>query len=108
MRRPPRSTLFPYTTLFRSDSCPCDQLRRMCAWRGHRESLTLGKYLDRYPKLFHPSLRKALDGIYGFASDAGARHGKEGVEPSYDEAVFVLSTCAAVCTLLTKQPPIAV
>ena len=72
------------------------------------ESLTLGKYLDRYPKLFHPSLRKALDGIYGFASDAGARHGKEGVEPSYDEAVFVLSTCAAVCTLLTKQPPIAV
>src|SRR5579859_8259511 len=24
IRRPPRSTLFPYTTLFRSDRCPVD------------------------------------------------------------------------------------
>jgi len=67
------------------------------------ESLTLGKYLNRHPELFHPALSKALDGIYGFASDAGARHGKEGIEPSYDEALFVLSTCAATCTLLTQR-----
>src|SRR5207302_6109179 len=25
IRRPPRSTLFPYTTLFRSYCCPCDR-----------------------------------------------------------------------------------
>src|SRR2546425_2512002 len=27
IRRPPRSTLFPYTTLFRSASAPCDTSR---------------------------------------------------------------------------------
>jgi hypothetical protein len=69
------------------------------------EALTLGKYLDRYPMLFHPALKKALDGVYGYASDAGARHGKEGVEPSPEEARFAVAICAAVCTLLTNQPP---
>src|SRR5579859_1494861 len=69
------------------------------------EALTLGKYLDRHPKLFHPALKKVLDGIYGYASDAGARHGKEGIEPSPEEARFAVATCAAVCTLLTNQPP---
>src|SRR5207247_9363609 len=33
IRRPPRSTLFPYTTLFRS--CPCATCRR-CPCRGRR------------------------------------------------------------------------
>src|SRR5258708_29440817 len=28
IRRPPRSTLFPYTTLFRSAACAIDRLRR--------------------------------------------------------------------------------
>jgi hypothetical protein len=69
------------------------------------EALTLGKYLDRHPKLFHPAIKKALDGVYGYASDAGARHGKEGIEPSHEEARFAVATCAAVCTLLTNQPP---
>jgi AbiJ-like protein len=62
------------------------------------EEMTLGKYLDKYPKLFHPALKKALDGVYGYASDAGARHGKEGKEPSFDEAQFAVTTCAATCT----------
>src|SRR2546427_7379108 len=31
IRRPPRSTLFPYTTLFRSASCPCRRTPRCCA-----------------------------------------------------------------------------
>src|SRR5829696_9998639 len=31
IRRPPRSTLFPYTTLFRSDTSPVLQLGRACA-----------------------------------------------------------------------------
>src|SRR5258708_31921167 len=29
IRRPPRSTLFPYTTLFRSDKCDCNCRRRL-------------------------------------------------------------------------------
>ena len=66
-------------------------------------SLTLGKYLDKHPALFHPALKRGLDGIYGYASDEGARHGKEGTEPSREEAEFVVATCAAVCTLLTRK-----
>src|SRR3712207_9459452 len=35
IRRPPRSTLFPYTTLFRSDGDPCGvHVRRLHRWRG--------------------------------------------------------------------------
>lgn len=67
------------------------------------QTMTLGKYLDKNPALFHPALKKGLDGIYGYASDEGARHGKEGTEPSYEEAEFVVATCAAVCTLLTRK-----
>jgi AbiJ N-terminal domain 4 len=67
------------------------------------ETMTLGKYLDVHRDLFHPALKKGLDGIYGYASDEGARHGKEGTEPAREEAEFVVATCAAVCTLLTQK-----
>jgi len=69
------------------------------------KSLTLGKYLDQHSGIFHPALKKALNGVYGFASDAGARHGKEGVEPAIDEAYFVVVTCAATCILLNTTYP---
>jgi hypothetical protein len=69
------------------------------------EAMTLGKYLDKHPGLFHPALKKGLDGIYGYASDEGARHGKEGTEPKWEEAEFVVAACAAVCTLLTRKHP---
>lgn len=69
------------------------------------QTMTLGKYLDKYPNLFHPSLKKGLDHIYGYASDEGARHGKEGIEPERDDAEFVVAICAAVCTLLTQKHP---
>lgn len=65
--------------------------------------MTLGKYLDKHPSLFHPALKKGLDGVYGYASDEGARHGKEGTEPSVEEAEFAVAVCAAVCTLLTRK-----
>jgi AbiJ N-terminal domain 4 len=64
---------------------------------------SLGKYLDRNHGVFHPALKRGIDGIYGYASDAGARHGKEGVEPARSEADFVVATCAAVCTLLVEK-----
>jgi hypothetical protein len=69
------------------------------------QATTLGKYLDKNPALFHPALKKGLDGIYGYASSEGARHGKEGTEPSRDEAEFAVAVCAAVCTLLTRKQP---
>jgi hypothetical protein len=69
------------------------------------QAMTLGKYLDKNPTLFHPALKKGLDGIYGYASDEGARHGKEGTEPAREEAEFAVAVCAAVCTLLTRKHP---
>src|SRR2546430_12738365 len=36
IRRPPRSTLFPYTTLFRSKSCG---VGRIVHWRGQRRDI---------------------------------------------------------------------
>jgi len=73
-------------------------------------SLALGKQLDtkqliKYPFPIHPALVKALEGVYGFASDAGARHGKEGMEPDVEEARFVLTSCAAACSLLNARSP---
>jgi hypothetical protein len=69
------------------------------------ESTTLGEYLNKHPELFHPALKKGLHGIYGYASDQGARHGKEGTEPSREDAEFAVAVCAAVCTLLTRKHP---
>jgi hypothetical protein len=69
------------------------------------QPMTLGEYLKNYPDLFHPALKKALHGIYGYASDEGARHGKEGTEPSREDAEFAVAVCAAVCTLLTRRHP---
>jgi AbiJ-like protein len=68
-------------------------------------TMTLGDYLKKNPGLFHPALKKGLDGIYGYASDEGARHGREGTEPSREEAEFAVAVCAAVCTLLTRKHP---
>jgi hypothetical protein len=67
--------------------------------------MTLGEYLNRHPGLFHPALKKGLHGIYGYACDEGARHGKEGTEPTREEAEFAVAVCAAVCTLLTRKHP---
>lgn len=64
------------------------------------EAMGLGDFLKKHPKLFHGALQKSLHGVYGFASDAGARHGKEGTVPSFEEAQFAVTTCAAACTLL--------
>lgn len=66
-------------------------------------SMTLGDYLKKNQNLFHPALKKELEGIYGYASDAGARHGKEGVEPALADAEFVLAVRAATCALLSRR-----
>jgi AbiJ N-terminal domain 4 len=69
------------------------------------EAMTLGKYLDRYPTLFHSALKQAIDKLYGYASDV-ARHGKEGgPQPTPAEARYILTVCAATCTLLAGSNP---
>src|SRR5258708_21005930 len=52
IRRPPRSTLFPYTTLFRSRSSSClERLAKLAGWfgaphvRDTRGALTSEKYI---------------------------------------------------------------
>ena len=65
-------------------------------------SATLGDYLKRHPDLFG-SLKKALEGIWGYASNEGARHGKEGVEPAREEAELVVSVAASVVTYLNRK-----
>src|SRR2546429_7346502 len=54
IRRPPRSTLFPYTTLFRSvlgargsRGEGCDQLRHDGRGVGHDESVVVAQLVDR-------------------------------------------------------------
>jgi hypothetical protein len=64
----------------------------------------LSEYLQENPGLFHPALKEGLDKVYGYASDV-ARHGKEGTQPAHEDAEFVVATCAAVCTLLTRKHP---
>jgi len=41
IRRPPRSTLFPYTTLFRSDGDQRDLEGRVAAVRAHLDRVTI-------------------------------------------------------------------
>src|SRR5687768_18103088 len=43
IRRPPRSTLFPYTTLFRSAVVECIELGRVVCFAGQVEDLAVGK-----------------------------------------------------------------
>src|SRR5687768_18268448 len=51
LRRPPRSTLFPYTTLFRSQGY---QLRELVREWGHLQ-MCVAEELERYAAM-HPSL----------------------------------------------------
>src|SRR3989454_5454217 len=74
IRRPPRSTLFPYTTLFRSGMA--EHLMEALAPRGvvphHVEGLTQGRwvlldYVDFVVHVFHPELREfyQLERLWG-------------------------------------------
>src|SRR3712207_8658011 len=75
IRRPPRSTLFPYTTLFRS---PGPRLRGLSALGGHRRQclpLSARRFADGTPFLACPS-RGVGGGTCG-ADGAGAWRSEE-------------------------------
>ena len=69
------------------------------------EKMTLGDYLKQHPDLFSNSIKKSLEGLWGYASSEGARHGQEGVEPPREEAEFIVSISAAVTTYLNRKHP---
>src|SRR2546422_11516802 len=79
IRRPPRSTLFPYTTLFRSPFLPSERATRatmsflrggfdplplVLLWTTATAAVTLGAMLHR--ELFAPGFTKAQEGAERF------------------------------------------
>src|SRR5690606_41831579 len=69
-RRPPRSTLFPYTTLFRSDTAPADRL-----------GLPAPGLPRRFRLLSQPTRPLSVHGAGGGAAHAAALLPGSGAEP---------------------------
>ena len=67
------------------------------------QAMGLGDYLKKHQSLFHPALKKGLDGIYGYASEEGARHGKEGTEPARKKMRNFPLPRGRPSTLLTRK-----
>src|SRR3989449_1486928 len=78
IRRPPRSTLFPYTTLFRSVLQP-PHLAAICIWEGaadhYRDLSHHGGILCTFGKAWFPS--QAIRGQHGRGTK-GFRSGRNG------------------------------
>src|SRR3712207_8278954 len=73
IRRPPRSTLFPYTTLFRSDPELNDARRRLAA-------KNLARYIDRTLKAAPPlseAQRQRLAAMFAQAAARSEEHTSE-------------------------------
>src|SRR3712207_7787009 len=86
-RRPPRSTLFPYTTLFRSMTTPHPQLEPVPDWR---LALIFGGARDA----------GILAALPGTAADVGAR---SGVDRSEEHTSELQSRQYLVCRLLLEK-----
>src|SRR3989454_2203994 len=88
IRRPPRSTLFPYTTLFRSDSlargCFCTTIR-----------LDAGDEMQGTPVSNFNFGRPAIAALNAFGIDAAAR--------SEEHTSELQSPCNLVCRLLLEK-----
>src|SRR2546423_11130973 len=93
IRRPPRSTLFPYTTLFRSDADALAQLRRN----------TLGFIFQRYNLMADLSAveNAAIPAVY--AGMPQARRNARAVERSEEHTSELQSLAYLVCRLLLEK-----
>src|SRR2546426_5344681 len=90
IRRPPRSTLFPYTTLFRSGQ----EARRQGGHQGNRR-------VGRVPPRSAEEVRQASVGRRGQAhrhGDSGRRQGR-----SEEHTSELQSPCNLVCRLLLEK-----
>jgi AbiJ N-terminal domain 4 len=72
---------------------------------GANKHMTLGDYLSQRPDLFPGHLRKTIEGVWAYACNSGARHGKENVEPPREEAEFIVGIAAAFTTYLNRKYP---
>src|SRR5256885_12937395 len=100
IRRPPKSTLFPYTTLFRSKDCS------MLVW----DRATLRNLAGRYPRLLENGLLIAYDYLAWYVADHvaltshTARQRLAGVLVRSEEHTSELqSPCNLVCRLLLEK-----
>ena len=67
---------------------------------------TLGAYLKRHSDLFlSDDFKDGLQRLWKYANNEGSRHGKEGIEPSREEAEFIVSLAAALVTYLNRKHP---
>src|SRR5688572_13979055 len=83
LRRPPRSTLFPYTTLFRSDFFPRGNLGNVC---NDRRNYHMAVRCFRRALRLNPRYETALSGM-GYAQWRLARY--EDAERTFSRAVDV-------------------
>src|SRR2546426_2309774 len=90
IRRPPRSTLFPYTTLFRSASAPWQCARELAhgAERAREVELSVlaGKVSATYPEEGYATSTIFADGHHRCAGDVQCRHHDGGTHPEHGRA----------------------
>src|SRR2546430_9191696 len=89
IRRPPRSTLFPYTTLFRSDAQP--EIRRD------------GPHLGRRPVEIQEVVLEDLDAIEAGRRDGGQLVDQGAAERSEEHTSELQSQSNLVCRLLLEK-----
>src|SRR2546426_3078339 len=92
IRRPPRSTLFPYTTLFRSQTYLKERIREVLT--GHSEAIVVRIYGDDVDTLHQlgAKVKEALTGIAGIIDLRSEEHTSE-----------LQSPCNLVCRLLLEK-----
>src|SRR5256885_4416580 len=99
IRRPPRSTLFPYTTLFRSEE-QTKTPRRACPARGLEEEAVAADPQRRSLELLREEHRDPAIG----ESDTPCRGGSVGERRRSEEHTSELqSPCNLVCRLLLEK-----
>src|SRR5256885_5220385 len=99
IRRPPRSTLFPYTTLFRSEGGPTHDLSRSLVMgrnprRGHATTWLFGSGGG------HPAGRTDFTGGGAQSRGKAAPADHDAVPRSEEHTSEIQSPCNLVCRLL--------
>ena len=95
IRRPPRSTLFPYTTLFRSDNAPSDKPVCFIAYTIKGLGLPFQGHKDNHAGLMNAAQMEAFRDANGIAPGqewdkfAGTDHEADMLRAFLDEAPFV-------------------
>src|SRR3989454_9276124 len=106
IRRPPRSTLFPYTTLFRSPMQELD-VQRLCAMAGRGE-----ERIGQPARVARVSLQRLrVRRRHGFRPTTSSRvrvhlHRRDGrvhLERSEEHTSELQSPCNLVCRLLLEK-----